>query len=70
MVGVHISQLTIDKHQNLVFASLLLLADVGGDDALGFLSQARIAVHLRNKKKMHIPLHLKKNHFMVPPNLP
>ena len=46
MVGVHVGQLTVDQHHDLVLALLLLLPDVGGDDALGLLLEQRISVHL------------------------
>ena len=49
MVGVHVGQLTIDKHHDLVLAGLLLLPDVGGDDPLRLLSKTRISLHLREK---------------------
>jgi hypothetical protein len=46
MVGVHVGKLTVDQHENLVFASLLLLSDVGSYDPFGLLSQTRVAIHL------------------------
>ena len=51
MVGVHVRELTVNKHHDLVLALLLLLPDVGGDDPLGLLSQARIPLHLEGKIK-------------------
>ena len=50
MVGVHVSQLTVDEHEHLVFATLLLFANVSGNDPFGFLPQPWITVHLREKR--------------------
>ncbi len=50
MVGVHIGELAVDEQDDLVLAALLPLADVRGDDPLGLLAQARVAVHLRKEK--------------------
>ena len=51
MVGVHVRELTVNEHHDLVLALLLLLPDVGGDDPLRLLSQARIPLHLGWKIK-------------------
>ena len=49
MVGVHVGELTVDEHHDLVLALALLLPDVGRDDPLGLLLQSRIPVHLRDR---------------------
>ena len=49
MVGVHVGELTVDQHHDLVLALGLLLPDVGRDDPLGLLLQSRIPVHLRRE---------------------
>ena len=49
MVGVHVGQLVVNQHHDLVLALGLLLPDVGGDDPLGLLFQSWIAVHLMVK---------------------
>ena len=46
VVGVHVGQLAINQHHDLVFAGGLLLPDVGGDDPLSFLPQSGVSVHL------------------------
>ena len=52
MVGVHVSQLTVDEHHDLVLAGLLLLPYVGGDDSLSLFSKTRITLHLIMKAKL------------------
>ena len=47
VVGIHISQLAVDEHQYLVFASLFLLTDKGCDDSLRLLAKPWITVHLQ-----------------------
>ena len=49
VVGVHVSQLAINQHHDLVLAGGLLLPDVGGDDPLGLLPQSGVSVHLGNR---------------------
>ena len=49
MVGVHVSQLAVNQHHDLVFAGGLLLPDVGGDDPLSLLSQSGVSVHLEKR---------------------
>ena len=51
MIGVHISQFTIDKETYLVFASLFLFSDVSGDNALGFLTKSWITIHLNSNNE-------------------
>ena len=46
VVGVHVSQLAVNQHHDLVLAGRLLLPDVGGDDPLSLLSQSGVSVHL------------------------
>ena len=46
VVGVHVGELAVNQHDDLVLAGLLLLADVGSDDTLSLLSQKGIAIHL------------------------
>ena len=46
MVGVHVGELTVYEHHDLVLALGLLLPDVGRDDPLGLLLQSRIPIHL------------------------
>lgn len=45
MVGVHVSQLVVNHQNQLLFALLLALSNVSGDDSFGFLAQSRIAIH-------------------------
>ena len=47
MVGVHVRQLAVNQHHDLILALGLLLPDVGRDDTLGLLLQPRVAVHLQ-----------------------
>ena len=47
VVGVHVGELAVDEEADLVLAPLLLLPNVSGHDALGLLTEARVAVHLR-----------------------
>ena len=46
MVGVHVSQLALVEENDLILASLLTLANLCGDDTLGFFTKSRITVHL------------------------
>ena len=50
VVGVHVGQLAVYQHHDLVLALGLLLPDVGGDDPLHLLPQPRVAVHLREAR--------------------
>ena len=50
MVGVHVGQLTVNEHHDLILALGLLLPDVGRDDPLCLLLQPRVSVHLRQRK--------------------
>ena len=50
MVGVHVGELTVYEHHDLILALGLLLPDVGRDDPLGLLLQSRIPIHLRGRK--------------------
>ena len=52
MVGVHVGELTVYEHHDLILALGLLLPDVGRDDPLGLLLQPWVAVHLTDKKKL------------------
>ena len=38
VVGVHVGQLTVNQHHDLILAGGLLLPDVGRDDPLSLLS--------------------------------
>ena len=49
MVGVHVGQLTVNQHHDLVLAGGLLLPDVGRDDPLGLLPQSGVSVHLQDR---------------------
>ena len=49
VVGVHVGQLTVNQHHDLVLAGGLLLPDVGRDDPLGLLPQSGVSVHLQDK---------------------
>ena len=49
MVGVHVGQLVVNQHHDLVLAGGLLLPDVGRDDPLGLLPQSGVSVHLQDK---------------------
>ena len=49
MVGVHVGQLTVNQHHDLVLAGGLLLPDVGRDDPLRLLPQSGVSVHLQDK---------------------
>lgn len=46
MVGIHVSQLVVNEHHDLVLAFGLLLPDVGCYDPLSLLLQSWITVHL------------------------
>lgn len=46
VIGIHVSQLKINKQQDLLLAALFPLTHMCGNDALGFLPQAWIATHL------------------------
>ena len=50
VVGVHVRQLAINQHHDLVFAGGLLLPDVGGDDPLSLLPQSGVSVHLGKRE--------------------
>ena len=52
MVGVHVCQLTVYQHHDLILALLLLLPDVGSDDPLSLLFQQRITVHLSRELEL------------------
>ena len=47
VVGVHVGELAVDQHHDLVLALGLLLPDVGSDNPLRLLLQQRISVHLK-----------------------
>ena len=51
MVGVHVGELTVYEHHDLILALGLLLPDVGRDDPLGLLLQPRVAVHLQTSSR-------------------
>lgn len=51
MVGVHVRQLAVNQHHDLILALGLLLPDVGRDDPLGLLLQPRVAVHLQTSSR-------------------
>ena len=46
VVGVHVCQFAVDEHDNLIFAPLLLLTNVGRNDTLRLLSQRGVPIHL------------------------
>ena len=51
VVGVHVRQLAVNQHHDLILALGLLLPDVGRDDPLGLLLQPRVAVHLQTSSR-------------------
>ena len=53
MVSVHVRELAVDEHHDLILAFGLLLPNVGRDDPLRFLLQSRVTVHLREGKFIH-----------------
>lgn len=52
MVGVHVRELRVDEEADLVLALLLLLPNVGGDDALGLLAEPGVPVHLQKDESV------------------
>ena len=61
MVGVHVGELAVDEEADLVLAPLLLLPDVGGHDALGLLTEARVAIHLNEGWKRFMTSYVDRN---------
>ena len=54
MIGVHVSQVDINEHHDLILAGLLLLPDVCRDDSLSLFSQPGVALHLQTNVKTYI----------------
>jgi hypothetical protein len=59
VVGVHVGELTVDQHHDLLLALLLLLPDVGRDDPLHLLSQPGVPRHLGTQVITTSPQRLK-----------
>lgn len=51
VIGVHVSQLEVNQHQNLLLGLLLLLTNVRSDDAFGGVAQIRVPGHLEVNKQ-------------------
>ena len=54
VVGIHVGQLTVNQHHDLILAGGLLLPDVGGDDPLSLLPKSGVSVHLQEKLSVRI----------------
>lgn len=52
MIGVHVGELGVDEEADLVLAILLLLPNVSRDNSLSLLTKARVALHLKSRRKL------------------
>ena len=66
MIGVHVSQVEINKQHDLILAGLLLLPDVCCDDSISLFSQPGVALHLKTNVKPSFSLqNLKKDAYKL-----
>ena len=47
VIGIHVCQLKVNQQNQLLFAFLLALSNVGADYSFGHFTQSWVAVHLK-----------------------